>query len=176
VEPRFGFGNELPAIPMNDADAWRPGVNPWIIAIAVTLATFMEVLDTSIGQRCLAAHIAGSLSAGQDEKHLGPDLVPGIQRDRASPQRVAIFDRRPQALLHGLRLPVHGEFLPLRIRSNLPALIMLPHSSGCRRRGPAAQRTGDSCCTSHRQNVGWLSRFTGIAVVMAPAIGPTLGG
>jgi len=49
-----------------DADAWRPAVNPWIIAITVTLATFMEVLDTSIANVALP-HIAGSLSAGQDE-------------------------------------------------------------------------------------------------------------
>jgi MFS family permease len=48
------------------ADAWRPAVNPWIIAITVTLATFMEVLDTSIANVALP-HIAGSLSAGQDE-------------------------------------------------------------------------------------------------------------
>ena len=49
-----------------DHDAWRPAVNPWIIALAVTLATFMEVLDTSIANVALP-HIAGSLSAGQDE-------------------------------------------------------------------------------------------------------------
>ncbi len=48
------------------ADAWRPAFNPWIIAITVTLATFMEVLDTSIANVALP-HIAGSLSAGQDE-------------------------------------------------------------------------------------------------------------
>src|SRR6202158_1234014 len=44
----------------------RPAVNPWIIAMAVTLATFMEVLDTSIANVSLP-HIAGSLSAGTDE-------------------------------------------------------------------------------------------------------------
>ncbi len=49
-----------------NADAWRPAINPWIIAITVTLATFMEVLDTSIANVALP-HIAGSLSAGQDE-------------------------------------------------------------------------------------------------------------
>ena len=51
---------------IDQADAWRPAVNPWIIALAVTLATFMEVLDTSIANVALP-HIAGSLSAGQDE-------------------------------------------------------------------------------------------------------------
>jgi DHA2 family multidrug resistance protein len=53
------------ATTLDHAD-WRPDVNPWIIALAVTLATFMEVLDTSIANVALP-HIAGSLSAGQDE-------------------------------------------------------------------------------------------------------------
>jgi len=41
-------------------------INPWVIAITVTLATFMEVLDTSIANVALP-HIAGNLSASQDE-------------------------------------------------------------------------------------------------------------
>src|SRR5438132_10324681 len=41
-------------------------INPWVIAITVTMATFMEVLDTSIANVALP-HIAGNLSAGQDE-------------------------------------------------------------------------------------------------------------
>src|ERR1700737_5267111 len=53
-------------ITMNDAAEGRSPVNPWIIAVAVTLATFMEVLDTSIANVSLP-HIAGSLSAGTDE-------------------------------------------------------------------------------------------------------------
>src|SRR5260370_103700 len=55
-----------PPLDNANADVWRPAVNPWIIAITVTLATFMEVLDTSIANVALP-HIAGSLSAGQDE-------------------------------------------------------------------------------------------------------------
>ena len=46
--------------------AWKPRYNPWLIAITVTMATFMEVLDSSIANVSLS-HIAGSLSAGQDE-------------------------------------------------------------------------------------------------------------
>src|ERR1700730_17181779 len=41
-------------------------INPWVIAVTVTLATFMEVLDTSIANVALP-HIAGGLSAGSDE-------------------------------------------------------------------------------------------------------------
>ena len=41
-------------------------INPWVIAVTVTLATFVEVLDTSIANVALP-HIAGNLSAGADE-------------------------------------------------------------------------------------------------------------
>ena len=44
----------------------KPAVNPWFIALAVMLATFMEVLDTSIANVALN-HIAGNLSASTDE-------------------------------------------------------------------------------------------------------------
>src|SRR5438270_937232 len=45
---------------------WRPSANPWLIAVAVMLATFMEVLDTSVANVSLP-HIAGNLSASTDE-------------------------------------------------------------------------------------------------------------
>src|SRR5438046_2570552 len=45
---------------------WRPSFNPWLIAAAVMLATFMEILDTSVANVALP-HIAGNLSATTDE-------------------------------------------------------------------------------------------------------------
>jgi DHA2 family multidrug resistance protein len=45
---------------------WRPSHNPWLIAVSVMLATFMEVLDTSVANVSLP-HIAGNLSATTDE-------------------------------------------------------------------------------------------------------------
>src|SRR6202012_5474603 len=45
---------------------WRPKANPWAIALVVTMATFMEVLDTSIANVSLP-HIAGNLGAGSNE-------------------------------------------------------------------------------------------------------------
>src|SRR5436189_5279508 len=45
---------------------WRPSFNPWLIAAAVMLATFMEVLDTSVANVALP-HIAGNLSATPEE-------------------------------------------------------------------------------------------------------------
>lgn len=51
---------------MNGEEQWRPSVSPWLIAISVMLATFMEILDTSVANVALP-HIAGSLSATTDE-------------------------------------------------------------------------------------------------------------
>src|ERR1700759_3451283 len=52
---------------MDDSPStWKPKYNPWLIALTVTLATFMEVLDTSIANVALP-HIAGNLSASVDE-------------------------------------------------------------------------------------------------------------
>src|SRR5215469_18175899 len=45
---------------------WRPHHNPWLVALTVTLATFMEVLDTSIANVALP-HMAGSLGASEEE-------------------------------------------------------------------------------------------------------------
>ena len=51
---------------MSRAAAARSGFNPWVIALVVTSAAFMEVLDTTIVNVSLP-HIAGDLSAGVDE-------------------------------------------------------------------------------------------------------------
>lgn len=48
------------------AQEWRPKYNPWLIAMAVVSATFMEVLDTSVANVSLP-HIAGSLSVTPEE-------------------------------------------------------------------------------------------------------------
>src|SRR4030088_1725395 len=47
-------------------DLWQPKVNPWLIAVVVALAAFMEVLDTSIANVALP-HIAGNLGASNDQ-------------------------------------------------------------------------------------------------------------
>src|ERR1700727_741442 len=45
---------------------WKPKTNPWLIAFVVSLAAFMEVLDTSIANVALP-HIAGNLGASSEE-------------------------------------------------------------------------------------------------------------
>ena len=48
------------------AENWKPGFNPWLIAVAVAMGAFMEVLDTSIANVALP-HLAGDLGASNDE-------------------------------------------------------------------------------------------------------------
>src|SRR5881628_1918447 len=57
-----GAGSAPPAA----AATWTPSFNPWLIAASVMLATFMEVLDTSVANVALP-HIAGNLSATPEE-------------------------------------------------------------------------------------------------------------
>src|SRR5258708_10415371 len=54
------------SISVPDAAAERPPINPWIVAVVVTLATFMELLDTAIANVALP-HIAGGLAVSYDE-------------------------------------------------------------------------------------------------------------
>src|SRR5580692_1595385 len=55
-----------PMAPAPSTSAYRPPINPWVIAITVTLATFMELLDTAIANVALP-HIAGGLAVSVDE-------------------------------------------------------------------------------------------------------------
>ena len=58
--------SEAPASGPVSAESWKPKHNPWLIAVVVTLAAFMEILDTTIVNVALP-HIAGSLSSSSDE-------------------------------------------------------------------------------------------------------------
>src|ERR1700734_3500328 len=53
-------------MPNGSSQDWHPRHSPWLVALGVMLATFMQVLDTSIATVALP-HIAGSLSASTDE-------------------------------------------------------------------------------------------------------------
>ena len=64
--PKPAAGATAVASGAADHAEWRPSYNPWLIAVVVTLAAFMEILDTTIVNVSLP-HIAGSLSASYDE-------------------------------------------------------------------------------------------------------------
>ena len=55
-----------PPVPAPREQPWTPKYNPWLVAVVVAMAAFMEVLDTSIANVALP-HIAGDLGASNDQ-------------------------------------------------------------------------------------------------------------
>ena len=112
-------------------------VNHWIVALTVTLATFMEVLDTSIANVALPVYLRRAL--GRPESiDLGPDQLSRRQRDRIALVRLADGAFRPQAVLYGLCVLIHGELGPLRRGPEHRASCLVPDLSGTRRRRTSA--------------------------------------
>ena len=92
--------------PTPAARPWKPKFNPWLIAVVVALAAFMEVLDTSIANVALP-HLAGDLGASNDESTwvLTSYLVSNAIVLPISGWLATHV--RPQALLPAVHLPVH---------------------------------------------------------------------
>jgi DHA2 family multidrug resistance protein len=162
-------------ITMNDAAEWRSPVNPWVIAIAVTLATFMEVLDTSIANVALP-HIAGSLSAGQDESTwvLTSYLVSNAIVLPLSGWLSSIVGRK-RFYMGCVALFTVSSFL-CGFAPNLPMLIFFRVLQGAGGGGLQPSEQAILADTFPPAKRGMAFAVYGVAVVMAPAIGPTLGG
>ena len=161
---------------MGQADAaWRPAVNPWIIALAVTLATFMEVLDTSIANVALP-HIAGSLSAGQDESTwvLTSYLVSNAIVLPLSGWLSSIIGRK-NFYMGCVALFTVSSFL-CGLAPNLATLIVCRILQGAGGGGLQPSEQAILADTFPPAKRGMAFAVYGIAVVTAPAIGPTLGG
>jgi DHA2 family multidrug resistance protein len=163
------------SITMNGAAEWRPAVNPWIIALTVTLATFMEVLDTSIANVALP-HIAGSLSAGQDESTwvLTSYLVSNAIVLPLSGWLSSIIGRK-HFYMGCVALFTVSSFL-CGLAPNLPMLIVFRILQGAGGGGLQPSEQAILADTFAPAKRGMAFAVYGIAVVMAPAIGPTLGG
>jgi DHA2 family multidrug resistance protein len=163
------------SITMNEAAEWRPAVNPWIIALAVTLATFMEVLDTSIANVALP-HIAGSLSAGTDESTwvLTSYLVSNAIVLPLSGWLSSIVGRK-RFYMGCVALFTISSFL-CGFAPNLTMLIVFRILQGAGGGGLQPSEQAILADTFPPVKRGMAFAVYGIAVVMAPAIGPTLGG
>jgi len=150
-------------------------INPWVIAITVTLATFMEVLDTSIANVALP-HIAGNLSAGADESTwvLTSYLVSNaivlplsgwfsglIGRKNFYMACVAVFT--VSSFLCGLA-PSLGVLVIFRILQGVGGGGLQPSEQAI---------LNDTFPLEKR---GMAFAMYGLAVVVAPTIGPWLGG
>ena len=155
--------------------AAQPQATPWIIAPIVALAAFMEVLDISIANVSLQ-HIAGSLGASQDEATwvLTSYLVTNAIVLPITGWLSAVFGRKRFYLACILGFGISSFFCGLA--PSLGLLILFRAIQGLTGGGlqPAAQAIlADTFTPAQR---GMAFAFYGIAVVFAPAIGPTLGG
>jgi MFS transporter, DHA2 family, multidrug resistance protein len=162
-------------VALDNAEAWRPAVNPWIIALAVTLATFMEVLDTSIANVALP-HIAGSLSAGQDESTwvLTSYLVSNAIVLPLSGWLSSIMGRK-NFYMSCVALFTVSSFL-CGLAPNLATLIICRILQGAGGGGLQPSEQAILADTFPPAKRGMAFAVYGMAVVTAPAIGPSLGG
>ena len=160
---------------LDNAEAWRPAVNPWVIAVAVTLATFMEVLDTSIANVALP-HIAGSLSAGQDESTwvLTSYLVSNAIVLPLSGWLSSIMGRK-NFYMSCVALFTVSSFL-CGLAPNLATLIICRILQGAGGGGLQPSEQAILADTFPPAKRGMAFAVYGMAVVTAPAIGPSLGG
>jgi len=149
--------------------------NPWLVAMTVTLATFMEVLDTSIANVALP-HIAGNLGATSDESTwvqtsylvsnaiilpMSGWLSTRMGRKRFYMACVVLFTL--SSMLCGLA-------------TSLPMLIVfrIMQGLGGGGLGPSEQAILADTFPPKQRNMGFA--IYGMAIVVAPAVGPTLGG
>ena len=156
-------------------DTWRPRANPWAIAITVTLATFMEALDTSIANVAMP-HIGGSLSASRDEatwvltSYLVANAmvlpISGWIANRMGRKRfymTCVFLFTIASLLCGLA-PTLGVLVLCRV-------IQGAAGGGLQ---PSEQSILADTFAPEKRSMAFA--VYGVAVVMAPVLGPTVGG
>jgi len=158
-----------------DQDVWRPRYNPWLIAVVVALAAFMEVLDTSIANVALP-YMAGNLGASNDQStwvltsYLVSNaiilpmtgwLAGALGRKRFFMLCLSIFT--VSSLLCGFA-PSLGFLLLFRVMQG----------AGGGGLQPMAQAILADTFPPEKRGLAFAAY--GITAIMAPTIGPTLGG
>jgi DHA2 family multidrug resistance protein len=158
-----------------EQDVWRPKYNPWLIAVVVALAAFMEVLDTSIANVALP-YMAGNLGASNDQSTwvltsylvsnaiilpISGWIAGALGRKRFFMACLSIFT--VSSLLCGIA-PSLGFLLLFRV---------LQGAGGGGLQPMAQAILAD---TFPPQKRGLAFALYGITAIMAPTIGPTLGG
>ena len=154
---------------------WRPSINPWIVAMTVTLATFMEVLDSSIANVALP-HIAGGLGATQDEATwvLTAYLVANAIILPAGAYMTTFIGRKKFYMICVALFGISSALCGLA--PTLPLLVFCRILQGIGGGGLAPSEQAILADTFPPEKRGQAFAMYGLAVVCAPAIGPTLGG
>ena len=156
-------------------EGWHPKHNPWLIALTVTLATFMEVLDTSIANVALP-HMAGTLGASQEEATwvLTSYLVSSAIVLPISGWLSTKFGRKRFYMTCVTLFTICS--LLCGLAQTLPLLIFARILQGVGGGGLAPSEQAILADTFPVEKRGQAFALYGMAVVAAPAIGPTLGG
>ncbi|MGH9737821.1 MAG: DHA2 family efflux MFS transporter permease subunit [Candidatus Acidiferrales bacterium] len=152
-----------------------PRVNPWLIAITVMLATFMEVLDTSVANVSLP-HIAGSLSASVDESTwvLTSYLVSNAIVLPLTGWFSTLFGRK-KFFMGCVVVFTVSSFL-CGLAPSLPLLVLFRTIQGAGGGGLQPISQAILVDSFPREKQGMAMAIYGMGVVLAPTIGPTLGG
>lgn len=172
--------DSTPVAPAGEAGApaappAHPVVNPWIVAVAVMFATFMEVLDTTVVNVSLP-HIAGSLSASIDESTwvLTSYLVANAIVLPLTGWLGSYFGRK-RLLMASVTGFTASSFL-CGLAPNLASLVgfrlLQGLTGGCMQ--PLSQAVLLEAFPPHER--GKAMGFWGLGIVVAPILGPVLGG
>jgi DHA2 family multidrug resistance protein len=165
----------MSSVASSAAVEWRPRANPWLIAVAVMLATFMVILDTSIAVVALP-YIAGNLGATQDESTwvLTSYLVANAIILPASTWFSSFFGRKRFLIACTIIFTVAS--LLCGLATSMPMLVLARVLQGLG--GGAMQPLSQAILLESFPPAkrGAATALFGLAIVVAPIIGPTLGG
>jgi MFS transporter, DHA2 family, multidrug resistance protein len=154
---------------------WQPKFNPWLIAVVVAMAAFMEVLDTSIANVALP-YMAGNLSASNDESTwiLTSYLVSNAVVLPISGWFVNVLGRKRFFMICLVIFTLSS--LLCGFAPSLGAIIFFRVLQGAGGGGlqPIAQAILADTFPPEKRGLAFA--LYGVTVVIAPTIGPTLGG
>jgi len=167
--------SEVAAAPTPAETPWQPKYNPWLIAVVVAMAAFMEVLDTSIANVALP-HMAGNLGASNDESTwvLTSYLVSNAIILPISGWLASLVGRKKFFLWCILLFTISSLFCGAA--PSLGVLIIFRVVQGLGGGGLQPMAQAILADTFPPQQRGLAFALYGITAIMAPTIGPTLGG
>ncbi len=161
--------------PASKDSVWKPQANPWLIAFVVSLAAFMEVLDTSIANVALP-HIAGNMGASSEESTwvLTSYLVSNAIILPISGWLVSLLGRK-RFFIICLSLFTVSSLL-CGIAPTLVILLIARVIQGAGGGGLQPMAQAILADTFPPEKRGLAFSVYGVTAVVAPSIGPTLGG
>jgi DHA2 family multidrug resistance protein len=154
---------------------WKPSVNPWLIAATVALAAFMEVLDTSIANVALP-HIAGDLGASTSQGTwvLTSYLVSNAIILPVGAWASSVIGRKNFFLLC-ITIFTVASFL-CGIAPTLPILLIARVLQGVGGGGLQPMAQAIMADSFEPRKRGQAFAIYGLVAVLAPSLGPTIGG